>query len=422
MRLKAQLLIYLAAGLLLLSFFGFQPTNRQSLAVAGPEPASHQYQGRLPIKGDPQFDKNTLCEGMRSWHDRSWKAIKSSSRLAEKRSKTRNLYILGRYTNDYTTALLLALRATGDLRYLDRAAELWENARLELKDAWTDGTLDGHLNWVWLEKDPSHHGKDLHAMDEAMAHGAVAALAFALHENREFGEHYAEKADFWRHYLEDHFLSKWNKRAGGRVEAWDSERGFYKRLVHPRANQLRIAYYLYRITDDLFYLERARSIAQDLHMNLEPNPANPRAYRWKHQLRGADHGYQKVNYAHYFMNVVLEMYTEGFAPFASDEEMRRFACTFTEMVLLRDGTVRDKMALRVDGSGNSTFRLFGLSGFARWDPSAALLDIATDKYRADSYGHGVSLAAGALLALSQRVEGFAGGDGPLSSFDQKGRE
>ena len=76
--------------------------------------------------------------------------MEASRDTVDGRSASRDLYLLGRYVNDYTVALIMALRATGDLQFLDRAAEIWENARATLADEWCDGTTDGYQNWVWL--------------------------------------------------------------------------------------------------------------------------------------------------------------------------------------------------------------------------------------------------------------------------------
>ncbi|MFQ5719665.1 MAG: hypothetical protein ACE5IK_08945 [Acidobacteriota bacterium] len=369
-----------------------------SLLFVAPSRAQQAGEDLSPV-GDPLFDPNSLSGEMRVWYDRMWESIEASRATVDARSSSRDLYLLGRYVNDYTTALIFALRATGDLRFLDRAAEIWENARATLADEWCDGTTDGYVNWVWLINPDvtSEYCKDTHHMDEAMAHGPVALLAYTLDRNRDLDPAYGEKADFWVSYLETQFLAKWTARAGDPVAAWETGAGFYKRFTHPRANQLRVAYYLHKLTGKPFYLERAGAIDSDLASHLEVNPSVSTALQWKHQVAGTDEGYQKVQYAHYFMNVAMEMNLEGFGSDADAATMAKFASTFRDVVL----KPASSMTERVDGTGSVGRKLYGHSGLGRWDPTHMILDRAEAAYRPGSTG--VNLAGAAMMAVSNRT-------------------
>ena len=369
--------------------------------------------GLPPIVGDPAFDPASLSGEMKIWYDRMLESLAASRSTMDQRSSSGDLFVLGRHVSEYTAALLMALRATGDLQFLDRAAELWENARADLNDAWCDGTTDGYLNWLWLAGSGSDYCKDTHNMDEAMTHGAVAMIAFALDQNRHLDPTYGAKADFWLSYLEDHFLEKWYSRAGNPVDAWETSRGFYKRLTHPRSNQLRTAYYLHRMTSNPFYLQRANVIENDLSTHVEINPNVPTAYQWKHQVSGKDEGYQRINYAHYFMNVILEMYLEQFGSYASDATMTKYMSTFRDVVFAKFGRPWSDMAYRVDGSGSTSTKVYGLSGLGRWDSTHYILDVAETRYSAGSAG--VESAGGALMALSARSSGGGGPPPPAPS-------
>ena len=355
------------------------------------------------LVGDPAFDPDNLSPEMRIWYDRLLASMAHSESTVDTRSGSGDLFLLGRYVNDYTTSLIWALRATGDLTFLDRAAELWENARLDLSDGWCNGTTDGYLNWLWLE-DPSIaslYCKDVHEMDDSMTHGAVAMLAHALDQNRQFGNGYGAKADFWVDYLENHFLQKWYDRDGSALVSWQSG-GLYKRLTHPRTNQLRIAYYLYKITGNTFYLDRAQEMVQELVVGLEVNPTVPTAYQWKHQISGNDEGYQRINYAHYYMNGILEMYFEQFDVYGDESEMQKYMSTFRDVALTKFGSPWNNMSYLVDGSGSTSMNLYGLTSFARWDTTGTLLQIADDVYSTSS---NVALSAGVLLGLTDREVG-----------------
>jgi hypothetical protein len=358
-----------------------------------PDPAT------LSLRGDPTFSVEALTAAERIWYERVQASIDDGWSTITTRAASGDLYELGRNVGDATAALLMALRATGDLTFLDRVAEISDLYREDLADAWLDGTTDGYRNWLWLETpgDPSY-GTDNHGMDEAMVHGNVALVAYAFHANRDYASGYADRANFWRHYLEDDFLAKWTAREGGAVAAWDS--GFYQRFTHPRSNQLRVAYYLWLLTGDAFYAERAADIAAELAAHVQANPAVPGAYQWKHELQGSDQGWQKINYAQYFMRVVLEMHHQGFGVYASPTEMSRYTSTFRDVVFTKYGEPYSSMALRVDGSEQDGTSVYGLVGFARWDTSGTLLEVAENNFEPGSYG--LSTAAYALAAISDR--------------------
>src|SRR5690606_5818830 len=74
------------------------------------------------------------------------------------------------------------------------------------------------LNWVWKQDhDKYHQGKDLNKLDEIKTHSILASVAYALDVNRDLsspgGRSYGAHADFWEHYLVDHFEAKWRERA-----------------------------------------------------------------------------------------------------------------------------------------------------------------------------------------------------------------
>lgn len=357
------------------------------------------------LRGDPAFSLATLNSAERTWYDMTLAEIEASRSYISARASTNDLYTQGRTVGNYNAALLMALRATGDLRFLDRVAEISQAARSLLKDAWADGSRDGFIDWQWTyDASSPYYGKDTHPMDEAMTAGAVALVAYAFHVNRNLKPSYAEKADFWRGWLENHFLAKWTVRAGDPVAAWESEdRGFFKRLAHPRARQLQLAYCLWKITGNDFYRQRATAITDQLMTHVQINPYRTSAYRWKHQISGPDEGWQRINYAEYFMGVILALSVDGYALYADPVEMRRYTSTFRDVVLTRYGYPYSSMAYRVDGSGSTGTMVASLSGFARWDTSGTLLRVARTRapYESGSWS-GISLRSYALMAVSDR--------------------
>ncbi|MBU1975834.1 MAG: hypothetical protein KKG59_05510 [Nanoarchaeota archaeon] len=374
--------------------------------------------GDLSIVGNPNFDPDTLSADERVWYDRTIESMTDSSDYIEGIADSNNLYELGRTLNMYTTSLLRALRATGDLQFLERASELWKIASADLDDSWCDGTQDGedgYLNWVWAEGQPGdlYYCRDIHAMDESMTHGIVAALADALDQNRAQGEEYgydfAAEADFWLDYLENHFLAKWYARNGGDQDAaWDTSNGanppnggFYKRLAHPRFNQLRIAYHLHQITGDEFYSDKFDEIVAELLAHPSDNPDDteePIAYRWKHEVAGADEGWQEMTYARYVTDPMLDLWAEGV--FGDDTRMEKYMATFRDHVF----TIPPHTTMygRTYGTEDLVgFNMYTFSGFARWDPTETLAGFAEDNYEMGTGGF--YIASGMLFALAERT-------------------
>src|SRR5207342_1518135 len=77
------------------------------------------------------------------WYNRILDAMAGSDVLAEGLMNSGDSYTIGRDGGNYTEALILAYRATGDRQFLDRVLELANLAKAQLRDAWLDGTTDG---------------------------------------------------------------------------------------------------------------------------------------------------------------------------------------------------------------------------------------------------------------------------------------
>ncbi|MBU1699495.1 MAG: hypothetical protein KJ927_02540 [Candidatus Eisenbacteria bacterium] len=357
----------------------------------------------ISLRGNPDFHRDSLTVLERAWYDKVSASIERSWDTATSRADSNDTYIYGRYFGDYNAALLMVLRATGDLSFLDRVLQLCNIAKAQLRDSLQDGSTDGNLGW-WWQGDPKspYYGTDAHSMDEAMTHGNIALITYALHVNRDLKPEYAEQADDWLDYLENHFLAKWYARCrNDSLAAWNHQSGFYKRFVHPRANQLRLAFYLWKITGKSFYLDRVEEIAGQLREHLDVVGEDAPTLRWKHQISGHDEGWQKIQYAQYFMRVVYEMYFENLNGLADPEIMLKFMRTFRDVVFRRSG--RDApsgMSLRIDGSGSTQPRIWGQGCLVRWDPSGRILELAASDFKAGSYG--LSTAAYTLMGMSTR--------------------
>jgi hypothetical protein len=355
------------------------------------------------LRVDPDFTPAALSDAQAVWYGRLRLALDASAETADTRAGSDDVYLLGRYLGDYNAALLMALRATGDRRFLDRALDLLDIARDDLRDEWDDGTTDGFLGWrMRTVTSPDYHGRDVHAMDEAMTHGNIALVAYAAHVNRDLSPRYEEAATFWVDYLENDFIAKWTTRAGDVDGAWNGSRGFYKRFTHPRANQLRLAFYLGRITGKERYREQATRCMTDLRGTMSPNPSNADAVVWSHEVSGWNEGVQKVGYAQYMLRVLLDLTWDqpaNSAEFPSGPERAAIVTTLRDVVFGSTTIAEPRMAERLDGSGEVSAALYGLAGYGTWDPTGRLLALADAFFDADS--RGVSIAAYALMAVSE---------------------
>lgn len=346
------------------------------------------------------------------WRDRLLTAMDASSNLANDIMTGGDAYMVGRGGGDYVEALLMAFRATGDVRFLERVYQLTELARGSLKDAWLDGTTDGYTSWQWLidPTNATYYGKDINWLDESICSGNVALWTWVLHANRGLDPRYGVAADFWRNWLENHFLAKWYARAGGALTAWNTPyAAFYKPDTEPRSANWRLAHYLFKVTGNSFYHDRETQIVTELSGANEINPAHPTAYRWTKETDPASVNWQPVNYANYYMRAVLEMNLEGMAFYSSDVNMKRFAAAFRDVVYANSLPGRTTMTNNVNGDGSTTYALYAFNGFAAWDSTGFLANLAEQTVVGSGYASGgqskaarndLFLAGYALLALS----------------------
>jgi hypothetical protein len=412
----------LIASALLLALIATPPAG--ALAAAS-TPASSRPAARLAMTPEESL-----------WYTRLDAAMIASQNLANNTMRSNDLYSIGRDGGNYVEALIMAWRATGENRYIDRVYELTQMARDSLRDRWLDGTTDGFTDWQWLidPTNATYYGNDLNWLDESITSGNVALWMWLFHINRDADPRYAEAADFWRSWLENQFLAKWYQRAGGNpLVAWNTPyAAFYKPDCEPRSANWRLAWYLWKVTGNTFYRDRAEEIRVQLVNANVTNPAHPLAYRWAKELDPATANWQACNYANYYMRVVLEMSLEGVPFFSSPTQMKRFAATFRDVVYANTNS-RTTMPNDVNGGGSTAYALYAFNGFSPWDSTGFLMTLAGQSITgAGNYaGGGLSKAARndvfmssyALMALAPmgstatRVIAFSGqflGNGSVS--------
>lgn len=238
--------------------YRFAWMNAAGAGPTGGEVVSVPWNELRPLRGNPSFSASSLDVASRVWHDRLLAQLSSPSTIYEYTRNAKDLYSLGRYFMRPVFGALLALRLTGDLRFLDVADYGMQLARAQLADqgAAPSGG-DGYRNWVWLQDpgDSTYYNKDIHVMDESLTHAMVCAFAWACAQNRDMtspgGIVYGERADFWTNYLRNDFEPKWRARNSLPTQVpWMS----HTNLTHPDVGfSLTFNWFMWRLTGDSRY-------------------------------------------------------------------------------------------------------------------------------------------------------------------------
>jgi hypothetical protein len=322
---------------------------------------------------------------------------------------------------------MVSFRMTGDLALLDHVDEIAQIMRAQLRDEWrgtldgTDGTRDGYLNWSYkYGSERDFEGKDTSRGNEMKTHAMIAMIAHALDVNRDLtspgGRDYGAHADFWIDYLVHHFEAKWRERSG-------VETGFpifLRPHTHTYYSWMRWHYYMAQLTGDGAYLAEANRMADVLWNEVRTvDTSSGPAYVWARSVlaEGGTADYlHPTTYARYVFGDVVELHLEGFHRWASDEEMSRFARTFTELIMDSSDPVRNGFAADIGGgrsraglrSDSSWPRLsasrFSISSYAligAWDPSGDLAE-ATDDIERALNGRGTAPLTAGLFVRAWR--------------------
>jgi hypothetical protein len=220
-------------------------------------------------------------------------------------------------------------------------------------------------------------------MDEILTHSLVASFAYAFHVNRSLDPVYAERADFWTDYLENHFEAKWREREGIRSDFPFLE----KKLTHAYVQWIRYHYYMHGLTGREGYYDEAVRMADVIgrHVTTVSTPLGTAA-QWDHGMPiidGSSHGMQRTNYARYTVQGMADLACEGFSVFAESGFMEQVATMEAHFVM--DSHAPDDYAYRIDGSGpgGESLSRFGISPWTqlgRWDASGRVVSISDEAY------------------------------------------
>jgi hypothetical protein len=315
------------------------------------------------LRGDPGFSRSALSSGQRALYDSLWAQINDVDKYRDVMSSATsgNLLDYSRPLYTYVQSVLVVFRLTGDLALLDHLDVIAQHMRSRLADGWfgtldgTDGTKDGYLNWTYQSGDSkAHRGKDTLELDEIGAHANVAAIAYALEANRDLvspsGRDYGAHADFWKDYLVNHFEAKWRERK-------KKASGFpfmTRPFTATHSKWTRWHYYMGRLTGGGAYTTEAVRMADVLWAHNYPiETPSGTAYVWAHgiaALGGANSDTLSAStYGRYLYGDIVDFHLEGFHGWASEENMRRFARTFTEFIIDTDNPLKNGMSTDIGG-------------------------------------------------------------------------
>jgi len=217
-----------------------------------------------------------------------------------------------RMFNNWVTTMIAVYRETGDRRVIAEVAEQMRTVRKTLKD----NNRDGYLDWKYkhcVGEGRSYCGGDKKKLDEMMAHGMVAAVAYEL---KRAG--YSSDARFWTSYLENHFERKWKKRNG------TSSYNFLSfNLTHSYTQFIRYHYYMYKLTGESGYLKQAQKMASRIKGNMKSvSSPGGTAWVWDHGV-SRKLGCQSHVYFHYTAQAIADLHGAGF--YFSSSDMRKIA-------------------------------------------------------------------------------------------------
>ena len=295
------------------------------------------------LEGDPTFSPELLDRDMRVWYDRMWETIDLGVRDM---ASSGDLREYGYPLQQYLAFLITALRATGDLRFLDQVAQVAETMADNLVTEWYDADDDrwyepddgtaGLRRFLLLHDEAgSDVGKDVQILSSILAHGTVAHFAYAFEANRgntsPTGVDYGSLADFWTTYLVDDFEAIWRIRTGS---SWPEFPLWSHQVAHSWKSQMRWAFYMYKLTGRQPYLASANAYAQEvLKHTFVAESGDGRPVVWSHLLFEPEYGLQPVAYARYEYAIEADIALEGGLPGIDDAYMALHAQTLAEFVL-----------------------------------------------------------------------------------------
>jgi hypothetical protein len=327
-----------------------------------------------PLEGDEGFSVESLSHDQRLWHARLFAAIDASRDAMVRRAERDDAYDFGRWLYQYNHALLMGLRMTGDLRFLDEVDLVAEGMRRQLRDGWcggVDGSLhvnvrygtvsvpDGYLNFRLRGGGATRdYCRDTGDLNEGLTHGHLAMVMYAYHANRHLespaGIDYGERADFWLDYLRNHFEAKWRERSN---TTWPDMDFLAAKFCHTYHQMLLYYYFVgrrlasegsaeagpylsqaMRMSDGMFEVPYVAGSAPGGFVEVDTSEGPSVVYSFGSPWPGDDEVSSvhleacPTTYARYMLSSVLTLRMEAFGPW-DDDIMARIATGLASFVV-----------------------------------------------------------------------------------------
>ncbi|MET8153355.1 hypothetical protein ACIBSW_16520 [Actinoplanes sp. NPDC049668] len=322
-----------------------------------------------PLPAAPTAAPGTIkLRGVAHWtsvFEQSWDYQYRTSLPMSKSTDSWHHYDLS-YSLDSCVAMF---RATGELRYLDRALEFVENV---VASAVASSSLRGsqfkdeYLGWA---SSASGQGGDEVPLYESYFWRYATTLLVAM---REVPEVYGDPGYLARHdkllrFAEEHVFAKWHSRGAAA--------NIYRERTHMAAHWALIALNLAQITADPARRARYEQVVANvdqhvpgtrsgLRPQLRRNPAEATAYFWSDVWGSARRPGQDVSHGNGVMAYVVEARARG--QFWTAADMAAFSALLTKVIWPGATTYREF----VDGTGadNGWFS-DGFVKLGRFDPA-----------------------------------------------------
>jgi len=377
----------------------------------------------LTLRGDQNFSRNQLSAEQRVRYDRLWAELNDPANRSQIMSNadSDDLFLYGRALQYHLQPVLTAFRVTGDLALLDYVDEVTQRMRAQLDYGWrdtkdgTDGRYGEYLMWVYRNTS-SNYGKD-RKIDALKTAGFVAMVAYALEVNRDLaspsGRNYAAHADFWKHWLIDHFEAEWRERSrkatGFPINAHPDAHTYY--------TWTKWHYYMGLLTGKSGYTAEAHRMADIIWNDIRTvNVMGGPAHVWTSNITAlsSDRNYlMTTSYASSVYGDVVTFHLEGFHRWAEVETVQAFARTVTQLAFDTDDPSRYGIAADIGGgedqagipsdSGRprrtaSAFAGYQYALIGSWDPTGQIIGVSHQIQEALSANDTARLAAGIFVS------------------------
>lgn len=271
------------------------------------------------------------------------------------------------YSVDANTAMY---RATGNLRYLDRALEyitgVVDTARPS-RELSTSQYRDDYLGWVSNREDLQPTGVEVPLYESYFWRHATTTLRVMRQTPAVYDDPgYRTRYDTLLAFAEENIFDKWHARG--------ADDNIYRSRTHMASHWAAIAVNLAAATEDPSRRDRYRKVVDDidrklpnyptgLRGQLQPHPVEPSAYFWNDEWGATGRPGQDVSHANGVLSYLVEAADQG--DFWTEADMTAFGVLLTK-VIWPGGT---RYAAFVDGSGSDNgWFSDGLVKLGRYSP------------------------------------------------------